>query len=455
MRIILIVLGLFIGGILVTAKPARAVLPPDFIFNISGQIIQIFSLSAVFLAAGMTTVHQFFKDKLGGSKWLILPGVAFVFVVSLGVAYLYGNHQQQEETKKWLEESKAHEIVKVVVESTPSPTPQKQEDTVFTFVRAYYAAISAKDWEKAYAMSKKSVDLATFKSRYEKTTGIMITQLIRIDETRMSLELVLDESGVKTAYQVLLTLTMKNGQPKAIEKSEVKVLTASVTAPVSIEKEAEALSNESLKKILAEKRNDFIVLDAREDIEYENGYFPESIHIRFADLKAGRWVELPSDKKIYIFCWSGIRGKEVSTFLRSKNLAAYYMESGTNGWVQAGGRWQGSIAFSSKYGEPRFQLVFSTSEVKKKVGEGVVLVDCREPEKFQSSAIEGSFSLPIMYTPTINLTEAFGKIPSGSTVITVCDGYVNCFDAKITGVELEKRGYTFIGRYNKPWEYGK
>jgi hypothetical protein len=48
----------------------------------------------------------------------------------------------------------------------------------------------------------------------------------------------------------------------------------------------------------------------------------------------------------------------------------------------------------------------------------------------------------------------FAQVAPGSRVITVCDGYVNCFDAKITGVELEQRGHTFLGRYNKPWEYG-
>ena len=58
-----------------------------------------------------------------------------------------------------------------------------------------------------------------------------------------------------------------------------------------------------------------------------------------------------------------------------------------------------------------------------------------------------------MYTPTNDLEKAFAQVPAGSTVITVCDNYVNCFDAKITAVELEERGNAFIGRYNKPWEY--
>jgi len=34
----------------------------------------------------------------------------------------------------------------------------------------------------------------------------------------------------------------------------------------------------------------------------------------------------------------------------------------------------------------------------------------------------------------------------------VCDSFVNCFDAVLTGTELERRGHIFLGRYNSPWE---
>jgi len=85
----------------------------------------------------------------------------------------------------------------------------------------------------------------------------------------------------------------------------------------------------------------------------------------------------------------------------------------------------------------------------------VILVDTREPYKFKQSHIAGSINIPIMYTAMINVENVFKQVPENSKVITVCDGYVNCFDAKITGVELERRGHQFLGRYNKPWEYAK
>ena len=213
------------------------------------------------------------------------------------------------------------------------------------------------------------------------------------------------------------------------------------------------ITNEEFQAAFDGGRGDYIVLDAREDLEYNNGNYPGSLHIRYADLQAGRWIEIPSNKFIYVLCWSGIRGKEVAEFLRTKKIVASYLYSGAQGWYEYGGLWSGSIKFSEKYSEERFRLIFSTKDVKKKMDEGVYIVDCREPAKYQSGHIPGSASLPIMYTPTAELEGVFAKVPAGSRVITVCDNYVNCFDAKITGAELEARGHQFLGRYNRPWEF--
>ena len=88
------------------------------------------------------------------------------------------------------------------------------------------------------------------------------------------------------------------------------------------------------------------ILDAREDEEYEIGHMPGSTHIRFADLLAGMWGDLPEDQEIYVLCWSGIRGKELTEFLRSKAVNARYIEEGADGWVADGGVWEGEIKFS-------------------------------------------------------------------------------------------------------------
>ncbi len=214
-----------------------------------------------------------------------------------------------------------------------------------------------------------------------------------------------------------------------------------------------SISNDELKTQLQGDTSSFIVLDAREDLENSMGHMPGSLHIRFADLADGKWKDLPTNKFIYALCWSGIRGKEVAEFLRTKNLVTRYVENGADSWVSAGGAWEGEIKFLNVYSADRYKVVFSKEQMQGYIKDGVLLVDSRQPEKFAKNHVPGSVNIPIMYTPTPKMNEVFGQVPKGARVITLCDDYVNCFDAKLTGVELEKRGATFLGRYNRPYDF--
>lgn len=345
-----------------------------------------------------------------------------------------------------------------------------ENDSNINFIEKYYEAIANQNLEEAYEMSKKSSDLETFKSWYINTTKITLDNLTRIDTATSSLELTLYEDAKYTSYGILMTLKIEDNIPTQIASSSVRTLSEGTLLIDEDEIVTEkgdvvsnfydtnkdspiSLSNAEFNNIINSNRNNYIVLDAREDLEYENGYFPKSTHIRYADLQAGKWIEIPEDKFVYVLCWSGIRGKEVAEFLRTKNIVASYLENGANGWFEWGGTWIGNIKFAEKYTEDKYKKLFTTTEVKNEVESGTFLVDCREPWKFENWHIPGSVNIPIMYTPTNNLQETFAQVPENSTIITICDGYVNCFDAKITAVELEARGHKFLGRYNKPWEY--
>lgn len=211
------------------------------------------------------------------------------------------------------------------------------------------------------------------------------------------------------------------------------------------------ISNEDFNKNIG--NSEYIILDARENLEYEIGHIPNSKHIRFADLKAWRWEELPTNKIVYILCWSWMRGKEVASYLNSKKIVARYLEKWVDGWVSFWWNWQWEIKFSKIYNKESYQLIFTTKQVKDKLKEEVVLVDSRDPEKFQSKHIEWAINIPLMYTPSGEIEKVLWQIKKESTIIVVCDDYINCFDAKLTGIELEKRGIIFLWRYNKPWEF--
>jgi rhodanese-related sulfurtransferase len=339
------------------------------------------------------------------------------------------------------------------------------DDKVALLVEKYYGYIARHQLAAAYELSSHEVSLPTFESWYSGTTAITLDRYVAIDERRGSVELTLFEGSQYTRYGVVVAARLGGDTEAAIERSDVQVLGRGEAGVVATAHEAQpyyeshsqaalVMTNDAFRKMTNGNTAQYVVLDARENIEYENGRYPSSTHIRFADLKAGRWIELPRDRQVVVLCWSGIRGREVAEFLRSKKIVASYLEDGANGWVQDHGRWDGNILFGSKYSEERFRLVFDTPAVRQSVAAGVVLVDTREPSVYAKSHIRGSVNIPTMYTPTADFDRAFAQVAPGSRVITVCDGYVNCFDAKITGVELEQRGHTFLGRYNKPWEYG-
>lgn len=203
-----------------------------------------------------------------------------------------------------------------------------------------------------------------------------------------------------------------------------------------------SISNTDFQKL----ENPF-VLDAREDIEFEYGRFPGATHQRFADLKAGKWQDLPKDQPIYVICWSGMRGQEVATFLREKGLNAIYLSEGADGWVASGGDWEGEIKFSAIYPNNKYGLQFNTSQTKAKIADGAILVDARE------NGTLGDYQIDLLSLESAAVEEKLAAVKPNSEIITVCDEYINCFMAKLVGVELEKRGHTFLGRYNEPQKW--
>ena len=219
--------------------------------------------------------------------------------------------------------------------------------------------------------------------------------------------------------------------------------TANANIPISI-------SNEDFGAL--ESTAPFI-LDARENEEYDIGHYPNSTHIRFADLLNGDWQKLPTNQTVYVFCWSGIRGKMVADFLRTKNIVAQYFEAGADGWVKDGGTWDGEIAFSSKYSADQYKKLFTAAEVHSAVDAGTLLIDTRQKADYDKSHIEGSINISAIFTPSVELAYQLANVSPGASIITVCNDFVSCFDAKIVGIRLEALGHAFLGRYSTPRDY--
>ena len=346
---LLIWLGLVVVGGL---KEAIAVPPPDFLFNVGTQIVQIFSVIVIFLSAILVSVRQFAKTYFINIKHKKLVWSALALIV-IGVAFWGAT---------WYQDKKENE--------------------------AYLQWVAESQQNDAPELNSAEIDK------------------LKVEDSREGFDF----------GDLPLFVTNENFQ-KAIDTGSI------------------------------------YVLDAREDEEYSIGYFPESHHIRFADLIDGKWRLVPDNQVVYVFCWSGIRGKEVAEFLRTKGVQAQYVQNGADDWVSAGGTWVGGIKFSEAHPESRYQKTFTTAQFKSQMANGAFIVDSRPKEKYEESYVPGAVNIPIIHTPTSKIDEVFAQVPVGSEVITICDDFVSCFDAKLVGLKLEGLGSSFLGRYSKPWEY--
>lgn len=82
-------------------------------------------------------------------------------------------------------------------------------------------------------------------------------------------------------------------------------------------------------------RDDIIILDVREDYEFNAGHVPGAAWIPLGELP-NRLDELPKDKTILAICRSGNRSGQATELLLQNGFDAHNMQGGMNSWVQAG-----------------------------------------------------------------------------------------------------------------------
>jgi rhodanese-related sulfurtransferase len=84
------------------------------------------------------------------------------------------------------------------------------------------------------------------------------------------------------------------------------------------------------------ERDDVVVLDVREQWEYDEGHIPGVTLIPMAEI-ADRIDEVPTDKTIIVTCRSGNRSGQVTDYLRQQGYDdVHNMEGGILAWEAAG-----------------------------------------------------------------------------------------------------------------------
>ena len=83
-------------------------------------------------------------------------------------------------------------------------------------------------------------------------------------------------------------------------------------------------------------RDDVVILDVREQSEYDAGHIPGVTLIPLNDVP-NRLNEIPKDKPVIVTCRSGNRSGQATDFLRQQGYTnVHNMTGGINAWQQAG-----------------------------------------------------------------------------------------------------------------------
>ncbi len=106
---------------------------------------------------------------------------------------------------------------------------------------------------------------------------------------------------------------------------------ADSSAPLELDPNIDADTLSSIKD-----RDDVVVLDVREQWEYDEGHIPGVVHIPMNDVPA-RISEIPTDGTVIVSCRSGNRSSTITGYLREQGYTnVHNLDGGILGWQSAG-----------------------------------------------------------------------------------------------------------------------
>lgn len=80
---------------------------------------------------------------------------------------------------------------------------------------------------------------------------------------------------------------------------------------------------------------DIMLVDVREQHEWDAGHAAHAVHVPLGDL-AARMGELPQDQQLQVVCKAGGRSARATQMLRSQGYDAVNVRGGMTAWHEAG-----------------------------------------------------------------------------------------------------------------------
>ena len=178
--------------------------------------------------------------------------------------------------------------------------------------------------------------------------------------------------------------------------------------------------------------------------------------VRFPDIKTSS-IDF-ANKTAILFCRNGNRGYETCMALAELGIDCRFLVGGLEKWLVERRPLTGlnarTLADLRAVPAHRNQgILLDTPQVHELVqNEGAVFVDARYPGEFASGHLPNAINLPVRPTPTTELKKKLSELPK-KPIIIPCYDRRSCFFGEVLGLELDRAGHDFRGRYTLPWEY--
>jgi rifampicin phosphotransferase len=219
------------------------------------------------------------------------------------------------------------------------------------------------------------------------------------------------------------------------------------------------ISTADVERLLEAKqrgeRNEVEFLDIRESAETEMGSLPGARAIRFPDLPKSDFNF--AGKTAILLCHNGNRSYETCAALAAKGIDCRFMVGGLEKWLVEQRSLTGLKArtLADLRAVPPYRnqgILLDTPDVRRLLREEqAILVDVRYPGEFAASHLPGAINLPIRPTASDELKRKLLALPH-RPIVAPCYDRRSCFFGEILGLELDRAGYDYRGRYTLPWE---
>ncbi|MBT4277328.1 hypothetical protein HOD96_01100 [Candidatus Falkowbacteria bacterium] len=193
------------------------------------------------------------------------------------------------------------------------------------------------------------------------------------------------------------------------------------------------------------------IYDVRLIEEYNAGHITGAVFLKSYNLeKLDQIIEENKNyDKIILYCYDGQRSGYLTNILREKGVNAFYVNELT---MNLESFWEGDY-----FNFTQVKLL-TTKEAKKHIKNGAILLDPRNPKKYQQGHLISSLNAPFLELGNEKIIDFLNSFANETNFIGICYDNLSCFEVTVLAYRINllydrlyiDKKHTFLGIYATP-----